>query len=238
MAEPDYYAPLRFAEAGRLAGNDEADRNTLMGAGNLLASGDTTGGANALMRGGMLDQGFQVQKQQQQVESQKREQAAAKLETLGKVFSGLKRIPDDGTQAARRQALAGYAPHLRQLGFSDEEIAEMQDDDLSDNNLLMAETQAANAKWQIMQRRDGSVVGVNQGSLQTQEVLPALPAATMQRNTPFGWDVDENGNPYPMDSFVKGKARLAGATRAPARGRSGGGSHPGFGGLPPGYRPK
>lgn len=101
------------------------DTRTRRQAGNALAGGDYRGASNALLQGGMLDDGMQVQafdqKRQQQdlefrqaQEKQARVQQAEHLKTLAGGASALRRLPPE----ARRQAYeAQVLPLLQQMGL-------------------------------------------------------------------------------------------------------------------------
>lgn len=223
----------QFGE-GYLQGNAMAQGLATQRAGAAMGSGDSAGASNALYRSGQIDAGAAVQKQQA-------DDAAERLKWMGQAADALSKVPDDGTQQARRAALTQHVlPTLRAMGVPDSSLQAIANGDLSDQSLAIFKSHVAH-QYQLIQRRDGSVVAVDPQSLQQQTVLEPLPAAQQaQQHIPFGWEVDENGDAHPTQSFVRGKAQLAGATRAPARGHAGGGggSHPGFNGLPPGYRPK
>lgn len=241
--------------AARRAGFNEMEgvRNAFARrqAGGAIAGGDMQGGMNALYRAGDLEGAGQLQAQQSRGEElqyrqgkmqqeQQAKEAADKLDFLANIARRLKTVPADPNDpnfTARRQALAGFRQTFQAMGLPDEQIAKMEGADLSDNTLDMFAGNMEQAKWQIIQRRDGSIVGVNQGSLEQKEIMPALPASTLQRNVPFGWSLDEEGNPTVEPTFVQGKAAIARATRAPPRGRGGGGrrSGGGSGKLPPGF---
>jgi hypothetical protein len=109
--------------------NDYAQKQ----AGNILAQ-TANPAAAPLFQTGQLDAGSKVQAYQQ---DQQKQALAQHLDFLGKAADALSQIPDtDGRQTARRQALYEHiAPGLAQMGYKPEEIAQLQNADLSDQAL-------------------------------------------------------------------------------------------------------
>lgn len=117
--------------AMRQAGND------------LVASGAYSPAANDLLKAGMVDQANSVQSNtqaMQDAQTKRQQQAQAQhLQFLSQAADALTKIPDaDGQQTARRQALQQYiAPGLKQMGYSDQDLAKLQSANLSDQALGM-----------------------------------------------------------------------------------------------------
>jgi len=229
MAELDYSYPLKAGELGRQTAQNAMNQFAQQRAGNALANGDYTGATNALYRSGQIGLGLGVQKQGQP----DAEDVKARLALMRRASHALRNVPEELRQQAFEQHLL---PAFQAVGVPPAELERLRSADKSNASLDMFDSSLSNEeqKWQIMNRRDGSIVAVNQGTLEPRELYPALPASAVQHNVPFGWEVDENGDAHPTDSFVQGKARIAGATRAPPRGRSGGGGGRG-GGRPKSY---
>lgn len=220
--------PFNQFNEGYDQGNQMAQGFARQQAGKALAGGDYAGGANALFKSGQVGGGFAVQDQQRQEQDHPRE-AAQKLQMLSQIARSLRQIPDDGTQAHRKAALAKFSQTFQAMGLPPQDFEGL---DLSDSSLDMFATTTQQHAYQLIQRRDGSTVAVNPMTLEQKPVLaPMQGAAAGGARLPFGWEYDDNGDPVPIDSFVRGKARLAGATRAPRVGRAGSVGHK----LPTGF---
>lgn len=147
------------------------DQSTFQRAGNALAGGDTQGGMNALNRGGMLDEASKLGEQQYRNDAlkaraaeQQREQQAAERKQRGEFFiraaDAIGQIPDDGTQAGRRQALQQLVPTFKAMGIGDQDIQALMSADLSDQSLAMFKGSVAQ-QLKIIEGPDG-IYGVNE----------------------------------------------------------------------------
>jgi len=143
-----------FAE-GWGQGQRMFDQFSRQRAGNLLASGDTQGGVNALYKGGLFDEAGQMQDQQYRndylqyqrdamkanAEEKQQERAVAERKERGTFFlqaaDAISKIPDDGSQAQRRQALQTLVPTFQAMGIAPEHIQALIGVDLSDQSLAM-----------------------------------------------------------------------------------------------------
>lgn len=227
----------QFAE-GYGQGQDMAQGFARQRAGNALAGGDYAGGANALFKAGDIGSGLAVQQYGHRDETQDSTEAAHKLEFLGKAARVLRQIPDDGTQAHRRAALQRLTPTLQAMGLDPQTMQALQTADLSDQALDMFANTTDQHIRTIQQGRHVRGINDQTGKEAWAYDLPNDPGAT--KGLPQGFRQNADSGDLEIDpGYLQGKAALAKATRAPLRGRSGGGgAHPGYGGLPPGYRPK
>ena len=119
------FNPLGAVQEGYDFAQGLRDRRTMNNAGNALAGGDYRGGANALLQGGMLDQGMgllnydqrnqeaQAKAMQQQAEAEK----AAKVEQRGLLLRGaqaLRAVPEAERPAYMQSTIL---PQLVQMGL-------------------------------------------------------------------------------------------------------------------------
>lgn len=157
-------------------------------AGNALAAGDYQGGANALLQGGMLDEGMQVQaydqknrqaqaEQQRAAQEQARAVQAQHLKTLLQGAQSLRQLPPE----ARRQAYeAQVKPLLLQMGLGDDPqgqsmLARWEQSQFTDGELdpfittLGGELQKP--EWQFERAPDGSLTAYDQNNLANRQQL-------------------------------------------------------------------
>jgi hypothetical protein len=234
--------PLAAVQEGYDFAQGLRDRRTMNNAGNALAGGDYRGGANALLQGGMLDQGMgllnydqrnqeaQAKAMQQQAEAAKAQQAESMKSMLGGAQS-LRQLPPAARAAAYQ---AQVRPLLEQMGLDGQILAHLDGSDFSDGQLdpfiatLGGELQKP--EYQIITPGNGqrpyAIQKGNPGSFQY--VGPEVTG-------PQGVWKAEGGNQwfYPADGSEprKGPALTpTPKTFAPPRARSGGG---GGGGAPP-----
>lgn len=142
MAE--YGNPLEAFGRGQGLVQNAFDQSARMRAGNALSGGDYAGGANALFKGGLIDEGSKVQDQGYQQQARQKAQAdaarAEKLTVLAKAADALGTTPDDPQHMSRRQHLqARILPALQQMGYPPEVLQALSDPnlDLSDQSLQM-----------------------------------------------------------------------------------------------------
>lgn len=229
------------ALAARRSGYDEmqviGENLARRKAGHALAGGDYKGGANALLKAGMLNDGLGIQRHG---EKQQADDAAQRLEFFSRAAQTLRQIPDDGTQTHRRAALEKLGPTLEAMGVDPQVIDQLRGADLSDQSLDMFGGQLEQEKTRIIQSGRYTVgIGERTGEERWRHELPQDAASP---KLPFGWSYDENGQPVVQDTFVEGKARLSAATRKPSggggsRARSGGGGSSGYRPAPSNINP-
>jgi hypothetical protein len=234
--------PLAAVQEGYDFAQGLRDRRTMNNAGNALAGGDYRGGANALLQGGMLDQGMgllnydqrnqeaQAKAMQQQAEAAKAQQAESMKSMLGGAQS-LRQLPPAARAAAYQ---AQVRPLLQQMGLDEQILTHLDGSDFSDGQLdpfiatLGGELQKP--EYQIITPGNGqrpyAVERGNPGSFQY--VGPEVTG-------PQGEWKAEGGNMwfYPADGSEprKGPALTpTPRTYAPPRARSGGGGRGGSGG--------
>jgi hypothetical protein len=135
--------PLAAVQEGYDFAQGLRDRRTMNSAGNALAGGDYRGGANALLQGGMLDQGMgllnydqrnqeaQAKAMQQQAEAAKAQQAESMKSMLGGAQS-LRQLPPEARAAAYQ---AQVRPLLEQMGLDGQILAHLDGSDFSDGQL-------------------------------------------------------------------------------------------------------
>jgi hypothetical protein len=183
-------------------------------AGGMMADGDAEGARNALYRGGQLEAGGQIATRLN--EDRKRD-----AEFAGNFATGIAKRVQSGMdpEAAWKEAeqwatMQGKADKLPGLRRNYEEMGPQA--------FTAWLGSAAARQLQVVPRGAGGydIVDLSNGGGVVRSVEPNPAQAA---RVPFGWELDENGQPRPIDTFVKGKARLAGATRAPRRGGGGGG---------------
>lgn len=197
----DFANSLNYFAKGQQDAQAGLDTFTRARAGNALAKGDYAGGANALFRGGMIQEGAGVQQMQQQGEDRalrmedrklgiadkQREQKAAEAKAKGEFFMRaadvLSQIPDDGTQAQRRQSLQQLAPTFEAMGIDSQTVQTLMSADLSDQSLqafkgsIAKELQAinlGNGGVAIFDKKAGTVRTVREPQYQQEYI--ALPA--------------------------------------------------------------
>jgi hypothetical protein len=135
--------PLAAVQEGYDFAQGLRDRRTMNNAGNALAGGDYRGGANALLSGGMLDQGMgllnydqrnqeaQAKAMQQQAEAVRAQQAESMKSMLGGAQS-LRQLPPEARAAAYQ---AQVRPLLQQMGLDEKILAHLDGSDFSDGQL-------------------------------------------------------------------------------------------------------
>lgn len=196
--------------------DDMIAQRTRRQAGNALAGGDYAGASNALLQGGMLQEGLTVQNAERSRQTADREQQRTAILA---VVTGLRHLPPE-QRAAQLQAIA---PRLSVYGVTPEQLATVTPQDLSDQGLdsLIATMGGEVPRAQAFNTRDGIVErdpyggGYNMAYEVEQE--PNAPQG-------YRWTADgalEAIPGGPADPRVAGG--LAASRRAPPRPRSGGG---------------
>lgn len=206
-------------------------------AGGMIAAGDTTGARNALYSGGALEQGGQLDERMATQQKAKAEAMAKYGHGVATLYQQAKAKGASDQQAAEAAWSVGetYAPRL---GLDPKDIADDRAHFLADpTGYLTLLSAQVKQHLQVVPRGQGGYDVVDLEDPQGKAIRSVEPNPEQAVKLPFGWEIGEDGLPHPIPSFVKGKAQLAGAVRAPRRGRSGGGGG-GYPGLPPGYRPK
>jgi hypothetical protein len=239
--------PLAAVQEGYDFAQGLRDRRTMNNAGNALAGGDYRGGANALLQGGMLNEGSQLlaydQKRQafdaEQAQKQAEAEKAGKMEQQGLLLRGaqaLRQVPEADRPAYMQSTIL---PQLVQMGLDQspegqQVIARMMQGGFSDQQIdsfiQVYGGELEKPKYQVITPGNGqrpyAVEQDNPGSFQY--VGPEVTA-------PQGVWKAEGGNQwfYPADGSEprKGPALTpTPRTYAPPRARSGGG---GGGGAAP-----
>lgn len=229
------FNPLGAVQEGYDFAQGLRDRRTMNGAGNALAQGDYRGGANALLQGGMLDQGMgllnydqrnrqaETQAQQQQAEAARAQQAESMKSMLGGAQS-LRQLPPEARAAAYQ---AQVRPLLQQMGLDEKILSHLDGSDFSDGQLdpfistLGGELQKP--EWQIVNPGNGQqAYAVDKAD--PSNFRPVGP----ERQGPTGEWKEVGGNLwfFPADGSrpQKGDATTPKPkTYAPPRARSGGG---------------
>jgi hypothetical protein len=145
---------LRAGEAGRDNSQSMFDQFARQRAGNALAQGDYQGGANALLRAGQIGPGLQVQRAGEQQDEGGIQEAAEKLEFMGKAAGMLRRLPLEARAAAREQLMGTF----QAMGLPPEVLQQIAQAELSDQNLDVFAGETEKARANIYQMRDGSLV--------------------------------------------------------------------------------
>jgi hypothetical protein len=178
------------------------DRRTQNIAGNALAGGDYTGAKNALYQGGMIEQGQQLDQQQSlnsyrnaqaQNLGQDNERAAAKdkLEMLGKLATGLRRVPAEARKQVYSTTVRGVLQHMN---FPPEVLSQLDNAELSDQELDAFSQQVGGElqKLTLFNTTEG-IVGVNPTSGDAKNLYPMQPKtqgeyrpATAQEKAAYG----------------------------------------------------
>lgn len=235
--------PLAAFREGQMIAQGLFDQRTQRQAGNALAQGDYQGGANALMRGGMIEQGqgilqYDQKNRQMQAEQERamQEQAkAAQVQSLKTMLGGaqsLLQAPPDQRAAVYQQSVR---PLLEQQGVPPELLAKFDTSGFTDQELQPFVTtlggELQKPEYQIITPGNGqrpyAIQKGNPGSFQY--VGPEVTG-------PQGVWKAEGGNQwfYPADGSEprKGPALTpTPRTYAPPRARSGGGGRGGVGGT-------
>jgi len=235
--------PLAAFREGQMIAQGLFDQRTQRQAGNALAQGDYQGGANALMRGGMIDQGqgilqYDQKNRQMQAEQERamQEQAkASQVQSLQTMLGGaqsLLQAPPDQRAAVYQQSVR---PLLEQQGVPPELLAKFDTSGFTDQELQPFVTtlggELQKPEWQI----------VNPGNGQQPYAVDRRDPTSFQpigpeRKGPTGEWKEVGGNLwfFPADGSrpQKGDATTPKPkTYAPPRARSGGGG--GGGAAPP-----
>jgi hypothetical protein len=212
---------LRAGEAGRDNSQSMFDQFARQRAGNALAQGDYQGGANALLRGGMLRDGMAVQAAGQRQSGGDIQEAAEKLEFMGKAARMLRQLPMEARPQAREQLMGTF----QAMGLPPEVLQQIAQAELSDQNLDVFAGETEKAKVRV-QQSGRYTVGLEEDTgreLWRHE----MPADSQTERLPTGYEMTPDG-PRIADWYVQGEQRKSGARRAPAR--SGGGGRGGGGG--------
>lgn len=224
------------------------DARTQRQAGNALAGGDYRGGANALLQGGMLDEGMQVQAidQKRQIaaqEQQRAEQEAARgaqVQSLKTMLGGAQSL----LQAPPEQRAAIYQaqvrPLLQQQGVPDELLAQFDRSTFTDQELQPFVTtlggELEKPEWQIVNPGGGQqAYAVDKRDPST--FRPVGPEGRQKAEVVEGpdglYERQADGSWKQVAKF--GAAPKVFAPRGGGRGRGGGGSSGGSTALPPGF---
>lgn len=141
MSAFDTYRQMRDStlQNNRLAEQDllrEQDRNALRMAGTQYATGDATGARNALLSNGMIDEGLQLDRYDQQASRQATQDAQAQRDrhfaTLVAGAQGLRRLPvEQRWQAYQSRVL----PILQQDGVDQSVLSMITPESLGDMDL-------------------------------------------------------------------------------------------------------
>jgi hypothetical protein len=234
--------PLAAYREGWQTSQGLFDQRTQRQAGNALAQGDYRGGANALLQGGMLDEGMQMQafdqKRQAQAQEQERamqEQAkGAQVQSLKTMLGGAQSLlqvqgatPEEIAANRKQVYQTQVRPLLEQQGVPPELLAKFDTSGFTDQELQPFVTtlggELQKPEWQIVTPGNGqrpyAIQKGNPGSFQY--VGPEVTG-------PQGEWKAEGGNMwfYPADGSEprKGPALTpTPRTYAPPRARSGGG---------------
>jgi hypothetical protein len=127
--------PLAAVQEGYDFAQGIRDRRTMNNAGNALAGGDYRGGANALLQGGMLNEGSQLlaydQKRQafdaEQEAAQKKAAAEARVQKFSTLGRGVEAMKRGAPWAQVRQTLLQLDPDLKDVvGMVDQHLGPNQ----------------------------------------------------------------------------------------------------------------
>ena len=226
------------------------DTRTQRQAGNALAQGDYRGGANALLQGGMLKDGMDVQafdqKRQAQAQEQERamqEQAkAAQVQSLKTMLGGAQSLlqvqgatPEEVAANRKQVYQTQVRPLLERQGVPPELLAKFDTSGFTDQELQPFVTtlggELQKPEWQMVRGPDGSLVAYDQNNLDNRRDL--------QAPDPFYAQEREAKIAAIRAQEVQRRAAAARAARGPAprgggRGR-GGAPTSGSSELPPGF---
>lgn len=220
---------LRNGEAARA----EEQQNALLGArqqaGTALSGGDYGGASNALFQGGDLQGGLSVMGAQQDQQAAQRalslaDDARAKSEVLG-FAQGLLRLPEDQWGPTFSTQIA---PRLSQMGIPQEAIAQAAADGLTRQEVefFIASLGGEVAAPRYLQGSRGALDVIDPYTNTMTNVRQPE-----RENAPSGfrWNADGTGV-EPIPGYIEGRGAVAAGTRAPPRGRSGGGGSRSSGG--------
>lgn len=253
MSAFDTYRQMRDStlQNNRLAEQDllrEQDRNALRMAGTQYATGDATGARNALLSNGMIDEGLQLGRYDQQASRQATLDEQANRDrhfaTLVAGAQGLRRLPTEQRWQAYQSRVL---PILQQDGVDQSVIAMITPDSLNDMDLDSLIT-AAGGEVEQPRYLQGQRGALDRIDPYTGDLTNIRQPERENAPSGFRWRADGSGV-EPIPGYVEGRATVAASTRAPRRGRSGGGSpsrssRPSSSGaaptgvtsLPPGFR--
>jgi hypothetical protein len=245
------FNPLGAVQEGYDFAQGLRDRRTMNNAGNALAGGDYRGGANALLQGGMLDQGMGLlnyDQRNRQAEALAMQQQA-EAEKAGKVEQA--QILLRGAQALRQRPEAErmtvmqteIMPQLVQMGLDQSPegqqiIQRIMQGGLSDQQLdsfiQLYGGELQKPEWQIVQTPQG-VIAVDKQNPSNPVTISQTPVKPEIQRGPDGlYERQPDGSWKRVQAF--GAAPRVFAPRAP-RGGGGRGSAPTSGSseLPPGF---
>lgn len=233
MSAFDTYRQMRDStlQNNRLAEQDllrEQDRNALRMAGTQYATGDATGARNALLSNGMIDEGLQLGRYDQQAARQSTLDEQAKRDrhfaTLVAGAQGLRRLPaEQRWQAYQSRVL----PILQQDGVDQSVISMITPDSLNDMDLDSLIT-AAGGEVEQPRYLQGQRGALDRIDPYTGDLINVRQAAREDAPNGYRWTADGALEPIqggPADPRTAGA--LAASRRAPKAGRSGGRSSSG-----------
>jgi hypothetical protein len=148
-------------------------------AGNMLASGDTSGAANALFRAGDIKTGVGLQESQRKRQS---EETAEKLKWMSSAADALTRVPADGRQQAFDQHLL---PTFQAMGLPPDVIDTLRRADKSDQALALFKRDVDN-QYDFFTTRGGGVYKGNKrtGSVEAfRDPTPESPKGSWKERT-------------------------------------------------------
>lgn len=231
--------------------NAQRDDATRRRAGQAIAGGDYGAGAQALLSGGMLQDGLAVQGAGQDMDRQEQADQLEFMREAARMLVGV-RDRSQGDPNALAQAWQGLAPVFQRMPGADPAMIDQYWQAIQTNPAILDQiTAALDDEVQRFNTRDG-VVEVRGGRADLiYETAPQSPDAPVG----YRWTADGSLEIIPggpADPAII--ARRSAAGRAPPRHRasggggssSGGGSRPqtpparpsGSGGLPPGFTPR
>jgi hypothetical protein len=154
--------PLAAFREGQMIAQGLFDQRTQRQAGNALAQGDYQGGANALIRGGMIEQGqgilqYDQKNRQMQAEQERamQEQAkAAQVQSLKTMLGGAQSLLQAPPEQRAEVYRTSVRPLLKQQGVPPELLAKFDTSGLTDQELQPFVTtlggELQKTEWQIV----------------------------------------------------------------------------------------
>ncbi len=222
---------LRNAENANQAAEQDRQRGVLTSAGEAYATGDMTGARNALARGGEIGSAMTMDANQRtQATADRTSRIADEDRARSTVLAGaqgLLILPEDQWMSAFSSRIA---PALLGVGIDQGMIDQISQDGITRQEveyLVKSLGGEVESPWANDRAGpNGSVIRPGRDGYS--EVSPG--AANPRDGIPSGWERQPDGSIAPMRGYTEGRSDIAGATRAPPRGRAGGGRRSSGGG--------
>lgn len=189
-------------------------RNILREAGQAYAGGDASGARNALLSGGMIDEGLQIGRADAQAQQQAREQELAARDRQQSALvagaMGLRRLPQDQRWAVFQSRVL---PHLQREGLGGDILGQITPDVMDDANLdsviMMSGGEPAQPRY--LQGPRGALDVIDPYSSELRNVR-----APQREDAPNGYRWTEDGSLEPIQGGPA-DPRTAGALAASRR---------------------